>query len=229
MRCWVKRPGWAGREVIGPGREARVRCPSVPCPDVPKSLEQNQPGSFGSQKPALPGPEEEEEMEGVVRTPACAVRREHLARWGWDCPRLCSPPVPAPCPNFLDPNHSGSPVLCPLESLPLRDRGAEHPSAWRCWARSGREVSGLGLGSSWDPRAPRQRRGPRWDAATWPPAVSPLRLLPEPPAKPEGTGSDRGKEISQAVPRGAPGARLPPRPPARAGGRLAGVSVSLRG
>lgn len=35
------------------------------------------------------------------------------------------------------------------------------------------------------------------------PAVSSLQLLPEPPAKPEGTGSDRGEEISWAVSQGA--------------------------
>lgn len=53
------------------------------------------------------------------------------------------------------------------------------------------------------PGWPWQCCGPRWDAATWPPAVSLLRLLPELPAKPEGTGSDRREEISRAVSQGA--------------------------
>lgn len=60
------------------------------------------------------------------------------------------------------------------------------------------ELGGVGsLGQPW------QLFRPWWDAATWLPAVSSLRLLPEPPAKPEGTGSDRGEEISCAVSRGA--------------------------
>lgn len=44
---------------------------------------------------------------------------------------------------------------------------------------------------------------PRGLAATWPLVVSSLRLLPELHARPEKTGSDRGKEITQAVSQGS--------------------------
>lgn len=61
----------------------------------------------------------------------------------------------------------------------------------------------LELGGTGSQGQPWQSLRPWWDSATWLPAVSSLRLLPEPPAKPEGTGSDRGEEISWAVSRGA--------------------------
>lgn len=208
------RPGWAGQRNWA--REARWVTVSVcPLPSGPEPEDSSKTGS---------GPPEAETQlchpartggrggDGGVGLDAhdSAVRREL-------------------CPGFSSSPSSSLPKSCGSKSLTfslcsstaLWDEESEHPSTSHCWARTSHISARWRLRLCWglgDPLAvgvqlelvgmgslgqPWQFFRLWWDAATWLPAVSLLRLLPEPPAKPEGTGSDRGEEISWALSRGA--------------------------
>lgn len=85
------------------------------CP-LPSGLEPGGLSKTGSQvlqqpKPssaALPGPEEEEEMEGLVCTPAVPPLGGSILGL---CPGVCLIPLLPPCPNFF---RGKSLKLCPV-------------------------------------------------------------------------------------------------------------------